>query len=159
MKKEYTNGNMMVTWEPEKCIHSEKCWRGLRSVFDPKSKPWVNIDGAEDDAIMAQIDKCPSGALGYYLNSVGKPKQKSIEMKANTVVAKKEPVNVELSAGKPYAWCACGRSEGQPFCDGAHNATDLKPMVFKSEAQGGAWLCQCKQTKTPPYCDGTHNSL
>ena len=30
------------------------------------------------------------------------------------------PYQVELEAGKRYAWCACGRSKRQPFCDGSH---------------------------------------
>lgn len=159
MKKEYTNGNITVTWEPKKCIHSENCWRGLNSVFKPKSKPWIDIDGAEDEAIMTQVDKCPSGALGYYKNDEGPKAEEKVEANSSAIIAKKEPVNVELKEGKPYAWCACGRADEQPFCDGTHNKTDLKPMVFKAEREGEAWLCQCKQTKNPPYCDGTHNKL
>jgi CDGSH-type Zn-finger protein len=75
------------------------------------------------------------------------------------VVAAKEPANVTLEAGKSYAWCVCGLSKLQPFCDGAHKATDLKPMVFKQETDEEVWLCQCKQTGDKPFCDGTHNGL
>lgn len=75
------------------------------------------------------------------------------------VPAQKEPYGVELEAGKNYAWCACGLSGTQPFCDGSHKATDIKPVVFKAEKTGEAWLCGCKQTKGKPNCDGTHNSL
>ena len=27
---------------------------------------------------------------------------------------------IEVKAGKIYRWCACGRSDNQPFCDGSH---------------------------------------
>lgn len=33
------------------------------------------------------------------------------------MIAARRPVKVELEAGKRYAWCDCGRSKSQPFCD------------------------------------------
>ena len=36
------------------------------------------------------------------------------------LIAKKEPAGLTLEAGKTYAWCACGLSQKQPFCDGSH---------------------------------------
>ena len=36
------------------------------------------------------------------------------------VIADRKPIKTELSAGKEYYWCACGRSASQPFCDGSH---------------------------------------
>lgn len=64
--KEYTNGEVVITWNPEKCIHSGKCVRGLPSVFDPKKRPWITPENTESEALVNQIKKCPSGALGYY---------------------------------------------------------------------------------------------
>ncbi len=37
------------------------------------------------------------------------------------VIAQKAPYPVEVVAGKKYAWCVCGHSKRQPFCDGAPN--------------------------------------
>lgn len=75
------------------------------------------------------------------------------------VPAQKEPYGVTLDAGKSYAWCACGLSQTQPFCDGAHKVTDIRPTVFKQETTEEVWLCGCKQTKDRPLCDGSHNAL
>ena len=75
------------------------------------------------------------------------------------IPAQKSPYQVTLEAGKNYAWCACGRSQTQPFCDGSHKAVGLTPVVFKAEKDDEVWLCGCKQTHDKPYCDGTHNSL
>lgn len=61
--KEYTNGEVTVVWQPHMCIHSKKCWKGLLSVFDPRRKPWVDMDGASSERIVAQVNECPSGAL------------------------------------------------------------------------------------------------
>jgi CDGSH-type Zn-finger protein len=75
------------------------------------------------------------------------------------IVAQKGPYPVELQAGRSYAWCACGRSAKQPFCDGSHKVTTLTPVVFKAERDGTAYLCGCKQTHGQPFCDGSHNQL
>ena len=57
---------------------------------------------------------------------------------------------------KNYAWCACGESSNQPFCDGSHKSTDIKPIIFKNEKEGKIALCGCGKTESTPYCDGTH---
>ncbi len=71
----------------------------------------------------------------------------------------KSPFQADLVAGKKYAWCACGRSQNQPFCDGSHSGTGLTPVVFKAEETKTVWFCGCKRTASKPFCDGTHNSL
>ncbi len=75
------------------------------------------------------------------------------------IVAQKGPYTVELRAGRTYAWCACGRSARQPFCDGSHAPTGLVPIVFKAERDGTAYLCGCKTSQGRPYCDGSHDRL
>lgn len=75
------------------------------------------------------------------------------------IVADSKPVPVNLEKGDEYHWCACGRSQSQPFCDGSHRGTDFTPGGFKAEETGEAWLCMCKHTGNPPYCDGTHAKL
>ena len=69
------------------------------------------------------------------------------------------PQMVQLESGKTYAWCACGRSSNQPWCDGSHQVTSLTPTVFVAEKSESRALCMCKQTKSPPFCDGSHMSL
>lgn len=79
-------------------------------------------------------------------------------MNDERVISAKEPTQCQFEEGKTYAWCACGRSAKQPYCDGAHSSTGIKPMIVKADTNRAVWLCQCKQTKNPPYCDGSHKN-
>ena len=66
------------------------------------------------------------------------------------------PEMIELEEGKTYAWCACGESSKQPFCDGSHATTEFTPVVFKAEESGMKAMCMCKKTAGQPFCDGSH---
>lgn len=69
MIKKYSNDDITIVWQPSKCIHSTKCWKGeggLLSVFNPMIKPWINPEGASTDQIIERINTCPSGALSYH---------------------------------------------------------------------------------------------
>lgn len=73
-------------------------------------------------------------------------------------IAAKEPTVMKLEPGT-YYWCACGRSNNQPFCDGSHKGTGLEPVAFDIAEEKSVALCQCKHSKTPPFCDGSHKDL
>ena len=75
------------------------------------------------------------------------------------LIVQRGPYKVALTSGKKYAWCACGRSAAQPFCDGSHKGTGLTPVVFTADKTADVYLCGCKHTAGKPYCDGTHNRL
>ena len=74
------------------------------------------------------------------------------------VCAGKEPIEVELEAGT-YWWCACGRSQSQPFCDGSHAGTGIEPHEMTVAEKQRLWLCNCKATGKAPFCDGSHARL
>ena len=46
------------------------------------------------------------------------------------VIAQKGPYQIALEKGKSYAWCTCGKSGKQPFCDGSHKGSSFTPMRF-----------------------------
>jgi CDGSH-type Zn-finger protein len=77
-------------------------------------------------------------------------------MADEAIVAQKGPYQVELTEGKAYFWCRCGRSQSQPFCDGSHEATDLQPLRFVVDYTVTFNICGCKATDDEPFCDGSH---
>ncbi len=66
---------------------------------------------------------------------------------------------VNLEKGKSYLWCQCGMSQIQPFCDGSHHGSKIKPVLFKAKRSGETRLCNCKESKQKPFCDNTHLNL
>lgn len=70
MTKQYSNGEMTIVWQNELCIHSTICWKnatGLPEVFNPRERPWIKAEGASTERMIEQVNKCPSGALTYFI--------------------------------------------------------------------------------------------
>jgi uncharacterized Fe-S cluster protein YjdI len=69
LKKEYSNGELTIVWQPRLCAHSGNCVKALPQVYKPKAKPWISIENASSEALVAQIQTCPSGALSYRMEN------------------------------------------------------------------------------------------
>jgi uncharacterized Fe-S cluster protein YjdI len=59
----YRGTEVTVTFDKEVCIHAASCISGLPAVFDLEGKPWIQPDKASASAVVAQVGRCPSGAL------------------------------------------------------------------------------------------------
>jgi uncharacterized Fe-S cluster protein YjdI len=66
--KEYSNGEVTIVWKPELCIHSDVWAKGLPHVFQPRDKPWIKQNADSTENLIEQVNKCPSGALSFYIN-------------------------------------------------------------------------------------------
>ncbi len=136
--KEYSNGEVTVTWEPHKCIHSQKCIKGLSSVFDFERRPWINAEGDSTEAIVKQIDTCPSGALGYYFVEQQEKTTGNVTSEQLVEVIPNGPLMVYgnlqvklpndqiVNQSKVSAFCRCGSSQNKPFCDGSHKKINFQ---------------------------------
>ncbi len=128
--KEYTNGEVTIVWEPETCMHSGICVKGLPDVFKPKEKPWIKMDAASTEALIKQVKSCPSGALGFYMNAAKDQSAEQLETKVE--VMENGPLLVygtlkvthkdgtKETKNKTTAFCRCGMSHNKPYCDGTH---------------------------------------
>lgn len=83
----------------------------------------------------AQIDKCPSEALSYYIKNEKPTKDSTTSTAVN--VAENGPFIVTGSIEVTYAdgnkevkskaaFCRCGASNNKPYFDGSHVAAEFK---------------------------------
>jgi uncharacterized Fe-S cluster protein YjdI len=135
----YSNKDITIIWKPEVCIHSKICWHELREVFDPARRPWILPEAADTERIKEQIDKCPSGALSYIVNTseaIEPPAAAAathiIECLPNgpllvkgDIIVKKSDGTEEIKTGT-VALCRCGSSSNKPYCDGGHRNAGFK---------------------------------
>jgi uncharacterized Fe-S cluster protein YjdI len=136
--REYSNGEITVYWLPKKCIHATTCYTQLSEVFNPRNRPWVNMNGASSERIIEIVKKCPTDALTYKWNdenhkdpSLAQPVEQTVQP-AEIQIMKDGPILVTGkimltdNEGKEYktysitSFCRCGASNNMPFCDGTH---------------------------------------
>ncbi|MBT8261773.1 MAG: (4Fe-4S)-binding protein [Bacteroidia bacterium] len=135
VRKEYTNGDLTVVWKPGLCFHAKECVKGLPAVFNPKEKPWIKAENAGIEELKKTINKCPSGALTYYLKGEGAPEDEKqntmsetkVEVLENGPLMVKGTIEITHTDGskesktRNTAFCRCGKTGNTPFCDGSHN--------------------------------------
>ncbi|MEZ4794946.1 MAG: (4Fe-4S)-binding protein [Flavobacteriaceae bacterium] len=133
-QKTYTLGAVSVVWKPHRCIHSANCIKALPKVFRPKERPWIQLEGAHEDAVIQAVEKCPSGALTYetpasknQTNAMEEPTNKIqvnlIENGPAIVLGTVEVTHPDGSVEtreRRASFCRCGKSVNHPFCDGSH---------------------------------------
>ena len=136
----YSNGEIEVIWRAGRCMHSTVCFRGLQQVFDPRRRPWVDLSGAATEAIVRQVQACPSGALSVVRIGEATPPAPapaagavvSVEPQPNGPLRVQGEVEVRLADGSVVrrsgntAFCRCGASSNKPFCDGSHSRVGFR---------------------------------
>lgn len=138
LTKTYSNGTLTVVWKPGLCIHSTNCWKGLITVFNPRTRPWINMEGADSERIVEQVKKCPSAALSFYYNEgapapEGPPAEEMTRVEAQPngpLLVHGRLTVVNAGGGNEEkngvtAFCRCGLSANKPYCDGSHVRTRI----------------------------------
>jgi CDGSH-type Zn-finger protein/uncharacterized Fe-S cluster protein YjdI len=162
-ERSYANDQIRVHWRSERCIHVARCLRALPSVFDLRSRPWIDVDGASAEKIARTVELCPTGALAYERldgepgdqpdaeTTVAVPSTGPLLVRGDLRVVRPEG---ELIASEPrLALCRCGQSANQPFCDNSHRRTGFrsgKPQPFGDRGEGDA----SGATTITPTADG-----
>lgn len=138
MTKKYTNGEVTIVWKPAICAHSGNCFNGLSEVFHPQELPWITPDRSTTEKIIAQVKKCPSGALSFYMNAGEVPGEAVVESETIVETIPNGPlrvygnVSVKDASGAVTrksnitSFCRCGGSKNKPFCDGTHKTNNFQ---------------------------------
>ncbi len=138
--RDYTNGEITVSWRPKKCIHATTCYVQLLEVFNPRKRPWIDMYGAPTQKIIEIVKKCPTEALTVRYNNetttdspIEQTTEEAVSQKPVEIqIMKDGPIvvygNIKLTdkEGKEYktfsitSFCRCGSSNNMPYCDGTH---------------------------------------
>jgi len=132
MAKGYSNEEVTVYFDNDTCMHSGNCVNSLKSVFNPKGRPWINMQGATGNEIIKVVKNCPSGALSYKMNS------ELAGQKGSQV----EEVSIKVNKGGPYV------IRGKVKIIDKDGSETIK--------EGPFILCRCGESKTKPFCDNSH---
>jgi uncharacterized Fe-S cluster protein YjdI len=138
--REYKNDDITVFWRPSKCIHATTCYRELLEVFNPRERPWVNMQGAPTEKIIEVVDKCPTKALEWKWNNPDNKTKQPREKE--TITEEEKPVSIQVMKSGPLL------VEGN-FSLINEDGIELRSMTMTS-------LCRCGHSGNMPFCDGSH---
>lgn len=128
-RESYRGGKITIHDNRSICAHAGFCTDRLSTVFRMKQEPWIDPDGAVVDDIVAAVEACPSGALGYSIDGAERVEHQD---RAMISIAPNGPYVVtgavdlvdtprgQGAARNVCALCRCGGSKNKPFCDGSH---------------------------------------
>jgi uncharacterized Fe-S cluster protein YjdI len=129
LTREYSNDEITVRWYAKRCIHSAACIARAPAVFDPRRRPWVDLGGADTERIIAAVEACPTGALEYVspLKKELPPEQTQVKVVAGGPLFVRGALRIRQEDGSVRdatraAFCRCGKSRNQPYCDNSHRA-------------------------------------
>lgn len=153
--RKYTNGEITLYWKPSKCIHATTCFRELIEVFNPRKRPWVNMQGAPTKRIIEVTDKCPTQAIYWKYNK----DLTEADLKGEEITTEEEitPDDLVQKAVNVSVASISVMKNGPLLVEGdfrviGTDGIELKSMIMTS-------FCRCGHSRAQPYCDGTHRKF
>ena len=154
--RKYTNGEIIVYWKPDSCIHASHCYRELIEVFDPGKRPWVDMSRASTEQIIETVNMCPTDALTWKFNDDERNMDIDPEhtnhvnfRRPELMVAgnetNEEPVSVKIMPDGPIVL------NGTFTLNYSTYRKDVKESILS--------LCRCGASNHMPFCDGTHRKV
>jgi len=147
--RDYTNDEITVHWRASKCIHATTCYRELIEVFNPRKRPWINMQGASSQQIIDIVTKCPTDALAYDWNDQSKKSDKP----GKSLLAEAE----EITAQETQAVSIKVMKDGPLVVEGVFKVTGTDGHVVDSLRMTS--FCRCGQSYNMPFCDGSHRKI
>ncbi len=126
----YETDELQVTWDAQRCVHFAACIRALPAVFNPIARPWIRVEGADTEQLVAAIERCPTGALRY-VRKAGDDEEAPLQPTTITPIEDgplvvrgdlhlTTPTGETVVRETRLVLCRCGASANKPFCDSSH---------------------------------------
>jgi uncharacterized Fe-S cluster protein YjdI len=155
--RKYTNGEITVYWKPSACVHASYCYRELIEVFDPSSRPWVDMTGATTQKIIDTVNLCPTEALTWKWNDEGKNEQVGSDqlnhvkfrrpelMEKDQETVRENPVSVKIMPDGPIV------IKGNFILKYSDKSKEVNDSIVS--------ICRCGASDHLPFCDGKHRKI
>ncbi|MDX9928456.1 MAG: (4Fe-4S)-binding protein [Bacteroidales bacterium] len=155
-ERSYSNEEITVYWKPSACIHASSCYRELIEVFDPGSRPWVNMKGAPVNRIIETVDLCPTEALTWKWNDEGRNEDVPAGHTNHIKYKRPELYNVPAAKPEPKPVTLRIMPDGPVVAEGTF--TVISPDGEKRFVNDIRSFCRCGNSKSMPFCDGEHRN-
>jgi len=152
--RSYKNDDITVYWKPSACIHASSCYRELIEVFDPGSRPWIDMKGAETERIIETVNLCPTEALAWKWNDDSRNADISPGHTNHIKYRRPELYKVPAAIEEPPPLNVRIMPFGPVVVEGTF--TVISSGEKKKLTNNINSFCRCGETKSPPYCDGEH---
>lgn len=152
--RSYKNDEITVYWKPSACIHASSCYRELIEVFDPGSRPWVDMKGAPVDRIIETVNLCPTEALTWKWNDDEKNRDVSPGHTNHIKYRRPELYNVPASEEQIKPVSVRIMPDGPVVIEGTFVLKTGSGEKLISNSINS--FCRCGHSKSAPYCDGDH---
>jgi CDGSH-type Zn-finger protein/uncharacterized Fe-S cluster protein YjdI len=157
---EYKGAKVSVVNDGKRCIHSRYCVLNLNNVFLPNvDGPWIRPDAASREAVVAVVEKCPSGALRYKAEGDTAPEHaptvNTVRVWENGPLAFQAELNVGGDTSSFRATlCRCGKSFNKPYCDGMHRKARFEATGEPDEQKSEPLAVRNGPLKVTPTLNG-----
>lgn len=155
-ERSYKNDEITVYWKPSACIHASSCYRELIEVFDPGSRPWVDMKGASVDRIIETVNLCPTEALSWKWNDESRNNQVDAGHTNHIKYKRPELYNVKPATSSDTPVTIKIMHGGPAVIEGSYVLRDS--ICEKKIVNTISSFCRCGTSKTMPYCDGDHRT-
>jgi CDGSH-type Zn-finger protein/uncharacterized Fe-S cluster protein YjdI len=156
----YPGREVSIVNDGKRCIHSRFCVLNLNSVFVPNvDGPWIKPDAASREAVIAVVEKCPSGALRYEPGEGAAaehpPTVNTVRIWENGPLAFHGELDVAGDKSSFRATlCRCGLSKRKPFCDHSHAEGNFTATGEPATKETSALAVRNGPLKITPGKDG-----
>ncbi len=154
--RKYSNDEITVFWAPSKCSHATTCFRELISVFNPRKRPWINMNGAKTERIIEVVDKCPTQALSWKYNKDVSGGIAASDSEMHDEITPEDIIDSQQSKDSKGAIISI-MTNGPLFVEGEFKiigpeGNEMKSMIMTS-------FCRCGSSHSQPFCDGSHRKV